>query len=236
MDTLASLPLLFQPGTQWRYSMSTDVCGYLVELISGMPFADYMQENICNQLNMSDTSFMIPADKQDRFSELYSHDEDGNLIPLEAGTFRIRDYTSSTPSPSGGAGLLSTMPDYVNLCIMLLNKGHFNGQQILGQKTVEFMMCNHVSPDILPLSIGDTVYNGFGFGLMSPIMLDIGQAGFIGSDGEYSWTTAGDTYFWIDPQEDMFGLFMTQYLPTGHQPRPDARQIFRTLVYQALIN
>jgi len=236
IEKLTNLPLLFQPGTAWRYGMSTDVCGYLVEVLSGIPFADYVHEHICKPLNMPDTFFVLPESKAHRLSELYSHNEDGELIPLEAGTYRIRDYTTPTPSPSGGAGLLSTLPDYLNLCIMLLNKGAFNGQHILGQKTVEYMTRNHLAPALLPFGTGDNHYVGHGFGLMSPVVMDSGQTGFIASDGEYSWKTAGDTYFFISPQDDLIGLFFTQYLPTGHAPRPDARDKFRTLVYQAIID
>lgn len=233
---LANIPLLFQPGTQWRYSMSTDVCGYLVEVLSDMPFADYIQEHICTPLNMTDTSFVIPPEKQVHLSDIYSHDEKGDLVALEAGTHRIRDYTTPTPSPSGGAGLLSTVRDYMNLCIMLLNKGAFNGQHILGKKTVEYMTRNHLRADMLPFQSGDNHYIGYGFGLMSPVIMDCGQTGFICSEGEYNWMTAGDTYFFISPQDDLCGLFFTQYLPTGHAPRPDAREKFRTLVYQAIID
>lgn len=235
METLASLPLLFQPGSNWRYSMSTDVCGYLVEVISGMPFADFLQENLFKPIGMNNTSFMVSEDKLDDLSELYSHNENGKLEALQAGTFRIRDYTVPTPSPSGGAGLVSSLPDYTTFCAMLLNKGEYQGIRILGRKTVEYMFQNHLPYPILPFSIANTVFHGYGFGLMCPIIIDISQTGHIGSDGEYSWTTAGDTYFWIDPQENLFGLFMNQYLARQH-PRPPAREQFRNLVYQAIID
>ncbi len=236
METLASLPLLFQPGTTWRYSMSTDVCGYLVEVISGMPFADYVQEHICKPLNMTDTSFVIGTDKLDRLSELYSHNEDGDLVALEAGTFRIRDYTAPTTSPSGGAGLLSSLPDYMNLCKMLINRGQFEGKQILGRKTIDYMTRNHLASEAIPFTAGENHYAGYGFGLMSPVIMDSGQTGYLSADGEYNWMTAGDTYFFISPQDDLFGLFFTQYLPIGHARRPTARDKFRTLVYQAIID
>lgn len=235
INSLSEVPLAFQPGTQWRYSMATDVCGYLVEVISGMPFEAYLQENIFKPLGMTDTHFTVPADKIDRFSAVYTYDDDGKLQPIKAGAeSTIRDYTTQTNCPSGGGGLVSTMSDYLNFCTMLINQGKFNDHQIIGRKTLTFMASNHLSPHMIPYKIGSSVRPGYGFGLGFRVCVDVAQLGLLSSVGEYGWAGAANTYFWIDPQEDLFGIFMNQYL--GSQPRPQARETFQAMVYQALID
>ena len=231
---LAAIPLVFQPGTNWLYSVATDVCGYLVELISGVPFATYLEENIFKPLGMVDTHFTLPGDKVDRLSAIYAHDSNGNLVSLEPSLEnRVRDYTIPTKSPSGGGGLVSTISDYMNFCTLLINKGVFDGERILGRKTIDYMSRNHLPSHFPPDALG-TERPGLGFGLGFRVVLNAALSGLMGSDGEYGWSGLADTYFWIDPQEDLFGIFMNQYMKVDD--RPKAREIFQTLVYQALVN
>lgn len=235
VNTLAEIPLAFQPGTQWRYSLATDVCGYLVQVISGMPLETYLDENIFQPLNMVDTAFVVPADKVNRFSAVYTFDSDDQLKPLIATANSFpRDYTIPTKCPSGGGGLVSTMSDYMNFCSMLINRGKFNDQQLIGRKTLAFMASNHLQQHMIPYSIGSSVRPGYGFGLGFRVLVDAPAFGLLSSLGEYGWAGAANTYFWIDPKEDLYGIFMNQYL--GGQDRPKARETFQALTYQALID
>ena len=233
VERIAEFPLLFQPGSRWLYSMATDVLGYLIQVVADMPLADFFKERIFKPLNMVDTDFYAPSDKLNRLAQIYGSQALYNplLIP-PSQLFLIGDITQPTLSPSGGAGLVSTLADYLKFCNCLLNKGSYEGERLLSRKTVEWMTANHIPASLMPLYLGlDPADHGFGLGFR--VTTDLGQSRKLGSVGEYGWAGAANTYFWIDPVEDFIGLFMTQYLPTLPYTASD---LFRNLAYQAIVD
>ncbi len=231
---MAELPLRFQPGSAWYYSIATDVCGYLVQALADMPFEDYLEEYIFRPLGMVDTAFQVPADKLDRFAKLYQHNiQDRSFHPYEgAPHIPWRDYSQPASAPSGGGGLVSTITDYWQFANMLLNDGELGDARIIGRKTLEFMTINHIKPDLLPLAIGLNVIPGRGFGLGFDVVIDPAQTGVTNSLGNYGWSGAAATNFWVDPQEQLVGIIMTQLMDNMLPFQQD----FRALTYQALID
>lgn len=238
IDKLLEIPLLSQPGTQWHYSIATDICGYLIELISDMPLLQYFQKYIFSPLNMTDTGFKVPLDDLHRFSKLYGFSEKQPLAVLE--TDENSPYFSQSEDKvikfqSGGGGLVSTAADYLNFAKMMLNHGKFQSQQIIGSKTVEWMTSNHLSEKQLPISYNGIVpqtLKSYGFGLGYCINLDPIQAGTLGSLGDYGCGSMADGYCWIDPKEELIGLLLQQFIPSLHH---SGRRDFRNAVYQALV-
>ena len=231
VEVLSTLPLAFQPGQGWRYSFSTDVLGYVVQAASGQPFDVFLQQRVFEPLDMVDTGFYVPAEKIDRFAALYGRSEEGELKLMEApATGR---YAKPPAFLSGGGGLVSTVRDYVRFAQMLLDGGELDGVRLLGRKTVELMMANHLPEALLPFTVnpGEPPAWGYGFGLGGKVLMDPARAGILGSRGEYSWSGAASTGFWVDPQEEVIGLIMTQLMP--FQPLVNA---LRVLVYQALVD
>jgi len=229
---IATLPLMFHPGTKWHYSMATDIVGYLVEVLSGKPLADFMQEKIFAPLGMVDTAFYIDPSKLDRFCTLYGKTPDSDFGVLDLPD--SSEYLPPVTLHSGGAGLVSTTADYLQFAQFILNKGELDGVRLLGPKTVELMTCNHLAPDLVPIAFeGMEPMLGMGFGLGFSVMLDVAQTGVMGSVGDHGWGGYAETFFWIDPQEKLVAILMTQYLPSHTYP---IRKQFRTAVYQAIIN
>jgi CubicO group peptidase (beta-lactamase class C family) len=225
LDTLGTLPLKHQPGTTWEYSVSTDVLGRLVEVVSGMPFDEFLQTRIFKPLAMPDTGFYVPVEKRDRFASMYSVDQDQKIKGL-AGGFISRSYLEKPTAPSGGGGLVSTATDYLRFCQMMLNGGQLDGTRLLSRKTVELMTRDHLGP--IKMGMGAT---GTGFGLGFAVVKDPGETGILGSIGEHYWGGAAGTGFWIDPQEQMIGVFMVQILPhTGLNYRTQ----YKAMAYQAI--
>jgi CubicO group peptidase (beta-lactamase class C family) len=229
VETLASLPLEFSPGDKWNYSVSTDVLGYLVEVFSGMKLEEYFKENIFNPLEMHDTSFSCPEDKLDRLSALYEHNPQGQPRLLEIPFL-------NTKMASGGGGLFSTMTDYHNFCYMLLHQGEFKGKRLIGRKTLELMTVNHLpnNQDLTEMSesaFSETPYAGVGFGLGFSVMLDPAKSQSLSDAGEFGWGGAASTVFFINPEEDMFVIFLTQLLPSSTY---QVRRELRSLIYSAL--
>jgi CubicO group peptidase (beta-lactamase class C family) len=231
MKKLGDLPLAYQPGTDWRYSVATDVCGSLVEVLSGQSFDKYLSENVFEPLDMKDTAFYVPGEKLDRFPAVYG--------PSESGTGPIEELDRPYDQPpvrlSGGGGLVGTTADYSNFCQMMVNGGNLNDARILGPKTVDLMTRSHLPDEVktFTLSEGRSDYTkGCGFGLGFRIIENVAKNGIAGSAGSYSWGGAASTYFLIDPVEDMYAIFMTQFLPSGQYP---IRAEFQTMVYQALV-
>ena len=233
-NAVAGLPLRFQPGSEWNYSLSTDVLGYLVQVISGMPFEDYLQEKIFAPLGMTDTDFYVPENKINRLAELYFHNpEDGSFhTSSDDSPLKPRDYTVPPKAPSGGGGLVSTTEDYYKFAQMRSNKGDFEGTRIIGRKTVEYMATNHLSPELLPLRNGPNVMNGIGFGLGFSVIINPAATGVMNSKGTFGWGGAAATNFWIDPQEELVGVIMTQLMANTVPFQPD----FRVMTYQAVID
>lgn len=227
---ISKLPLRYHPGGKWHYSFATDVVGFLVEVLSGIPLGDFLQEKIFDPLEMVDTAFHIDPSKLDRFCTLYGKTADSDFDVLD--TPNSSKYLPPVTLNSGGSGLVSTIADYLQFAQCILNNGEMNDVRLLGTKTVELMTCNHLTPDLLPIAFeGIEPMLGMGFGLGFGVMLDPAQTGVMGSVGDYSWGGGAETYFLNDPQEELIAIFMTQYLPSQTYP---IRKEFRTVVYQAL--
>jgi len=222
MNRLATLPLHGHPGESWQYGYSTDVLGYFVEVVSGLPFDRFVEERICRPLSMKDTCFFLPMEKVDRLANVYGI-VDGKLVLQETA-----DNSPYVHGPrkcfSGGAGLLSTATDYGRFLQMLLNGGELDGVRLLSPKTVELMHANHLGDKFH----GDTSAFGLGFWVNN----DLGYAGELGSEGAYGWGSAYFPQYFVDPQERMVGLFMTQLRPAGDVK---LNQLYKNLVYQALV-
>ena len=236
IDTLAQLPLEFSPGDQWNYSVSTDVCGYLVEHFSGMKLDKYFQKHIFDPLGMEDTGFSCAKEKVDRLASLYEqHPKKGPVLvdPGGAKTARVKKRKML----SGGGGLLSTMSDYYRFCSMLLNQGEFEGTRIIGRKTLAMMASNHLpdNKDLTEMSqsaFSETTYQGVGFGLGFSVILDPVKTQSLTDVGEYGWGGAASTVFWVNPKEEMVVIFLTQLLPSSTY---QVRRELRSLVYSSLM-
>ena len=216
-EKLSTVPLRYDPGTQWCYSLATDVCGCLVEFISGVPFAQFLQERIFDPLGMTDTSFVVPEEKLDRLAANYGRRADKTLKLLDDPMNSL--YANPNRFPSGGGGLASTTADYGRFCEMLRGGGQLEGQRIIGDRTLQLMHRNHLpnGTDLGSIAMGsfsETAYDGVGFGLGFASTLDDVAAGTIGA-GDYYWGGAASTIFWVDPVEDMFVIFMTQLMPSA---------------------
>jgi len=226
VEVIAKLPLAHQPGSAFRYSFATDVVGLLVQVIAGMPFAEFLRQRIFEPLGMNDTSFSVPAEQIGRFAATHGPDAERGLVVTDAPT--TSDYARPTHLPSGGGGLVSSTSDYLRFAQMLLNQGELDGVRLLGRKTVELMTANHLPAGVHPF---DDTCSGFGLGVS--VLLDLAQSQNLGSVGTYGWGGAANTNFWIDPREQLIGILMLQFMPSDTYPvSPD----FRTLVYQALVD
>lgn len=228
LQDLAKLPLNHQPGTQWHYGVNTDIIGFLVERLSGKKLGEYMQEVIFNPLNMTDTSFFVSPSKAARFAQVYGPGDKGQTVVVEQEP--LGDFMSDPAIHNGGGGLTSTINDYFVFAQMLLNGGEYNGQRILGRKTVEYLSTNHLPADMLPYGADAP---GEGYALAMSVTVDESQVNFMSSTGNYGWGGAASTYFRIDPSEKMIMISMTQFLPMGFHPYHDD---FRNVVYQALVD
>lgn len=225
MMLLAKQPLLFSPGSDWMYGLNTDLLGYLVEVVAGVPLDQYFATHIFMPLGMSDTYFYLPDNKRDRLVTLYA-DVDGLRVSVGDESSIILDNPNYPTEGarsyfSGGAGLSGTTRDYARFIQMLLNEGELDGHRVLGRKSVELMRAPRVD-------MNDDFVEEFSLGF--EVVNDIGANGELGSPGVYKWGGAFNTNYWIDPQEQLIGVIMTQVRPTSS----DIGDRFRTLVYQAL--
>ena len=219
MNKLVTLPLLHQPGETWHYSVSTDVLGYLVQVVSGQPLADFFCQHIFQPLEMNDTAFEVKNRDLSRFAVNYSRDEDGKLIPVDGG--RSSDFAAPVTMHSGGGGLVSTLADYLKFSQMLLNGGELNGTRILSPKSVDLMTQNHLQGERSP---------GWGFGLGVQVCLNVPRTGSLGTQGMYGWSGAAKTFFFIDPEEELIAMVWTQLFGDT-----DMANKFKVAVYQAMI-
>jgi CubicO group peptidase (beta-lactamase class C family) len=232
VDALATLPLEFSPGTAWNYSVSTDVLGYLIGKISGMPFDSYLRRHIFEPLGMADTDFHVGDDRASRLSECYTLAPSGALTPALG-----RDFRTPPKAPSGGGGLVSTASDYMRFCEALRQGGALGNARLLGPKTLALMRANHLPAgrDLADLSVSmfsEATYRGVGFGLGFAVTTDVAKTGIAGSPGEYWWGGMASTAFWIDPVEDVCVVFMTQLIPSSTYP---IRRELRTMVNAAVL-
>ena len=231
-EKLGSLPLVNQPGTKWRYSVATDVLGYLVQVVSGQPFDEFLRERIFAPLGMPDTAFYAPEEKLHRVATVYTA-RNGGIAP--ANDVLVGRFTRPHTLFSGGGGLVSTASDYMRFCQMLLNGGILGDARLLAPKTVEMMRSNHLTDDMRPFAVGQSNASdtkGCGFGLGFRVVMDIAQHGIIGSNGIYSWGGAASTVFWIDPAEELIAILLTQFMPSSYYP---LRREFQIATYQAMV-
>ncbi len=237
VDRLAQTPLRFHPGRHWLYSLGLDVCGRLVEIMTGRGLDRFMAEEIFTPLGMEDTAFHVPENRVDRFAACYGRNTRKELVLVDDP----RDSTYLQPPTflSGGGGLVSTTSDYLRFCRMLLDGGELDGRRVLGRKTVELMTTNHLpgnrsmSEFALPGGYGEVGFEGMGFGLGMAVSQSPAATGVIGSAGEYMWGGAASTLFWVDPAEDLAVVFMTQLLPSGTF---NFRAQLKALVYPAIVD
>jgi len=234
VETLAALPLEFSPGTRWNYSVSTDVLGHLIEVISGQRLDVYLREHVLQPLGMQDTSFVIGEAQVPRFAANYQRQADGSLALIDdPAKSQYRECSFF----SGGGGLVSTAGDYYRFTSMLLNGGELDGIRLLGRKTVDLMTANHLpaGADLTELAqagmFTETAYAGMGFGLGFSVMQSPARAQILGTPGEFAWGGAASTAFWVDPAEDLIVIFMTQLMPSASYP---LRRELRVLTYAAL--
>lgn len=217
VEQLAGLPLEFDPGERWAYSVATDVLGYLVQVISGRPFPDYLREVIFEPLGMVDTGFTVSEAQLPRFASCYTRNPDKTLALQDDGldsAYRERSFFS------GGGGLVSTAADYLRFCQMLLNGGALDRARILGPRTLALMTRNHLpgGADLREYGVGsfaESGYDGVGFGLGFARLQDPVLAGTSASEGSYYWGGLASTLFWVDPAEELAVVFMTQLIPSG---------------------
>lgn len=225
---LGQIPLKHQPGSRWEYSVSVDVQGYLVEVLSGQRFGEFLDERIFQPLGMSDTDFHVPEEKLNRFAQMYVYGPEGELIPSEM--FDGADFTVDMTFESGGGGLVSTANDYMRFSQMLLNGGELDGERILAPLTIELMRRDQTPAGLTgPMSGAG---NGTVFGLDFAVIQDPVEAESY-STGEYYWGGAAGTWFWIDPVEDVVFVGMIQQAGQG---LPDVRSTSRRLFYQAILD
>ena len=256
VQKLARLPLLYHPGTRWHYSLATDVLGRLVEVLSGQPLDAFFRQEIFKPLAMHDTAFHVPAGSLERFSACYcplggfslgrdlGRNSRTRNAPAEdvdgSGELKIELHESPGASRfaqppvflSGGGGLVSTIGDYLRFAQMLLHGGALDGARLLGRKTIDTMRANHLPTELVPILLNGVPNAGYGFGLGVSVLVDLPASSAPGSTGIFGWGGAASTQFWIDPEEDMLGIFMTQFMPSGHYP---VTREFRVAAYQALV-
>jgi CubicO group peptidase (beta-lactamase class C family) len=239
MEALAKVPLQFQPGEAWNYSVSTDVVGHLVEVISGERLDAFFAKRIFEPLGMIDTAFDVPKDKAHRLTACYAAGQLGSKAV--AAKAQLQDDPAKSPylKPatflSGGGGLVSTAADYMRFARMLLNGGELDGARLLSPKTIQLMTANHLPgnkdlPQMSKSMFSEANYSGVGFGLGFGVTIDSASTLIPGSKGDYFWGGAASTFFWIDPAEDLAVVFLTQLLPSSAYP---VRRELRTLVYSA---
>jgi CubicO group peptidase (beta-lactamase class C family) len=222
-ELLATLPLDFQPGSEWKYSRSTDLLGSIIEVVSGQTLGGYLTEHIFAPLRMTDTGFYISKDRAgERLAEAFAHD------PWTGEKVSHWSMTEKPALEAGGGGLVATTMDYARFAQMLVNGGTLDGARIIGRKTLEWMTSNHLAPNVKVES--PLIPPGHGFGLGFAVRLERGMAPFPGSVGKYYWGGRGGTQFWVDPKENLFALLMVQ----APGQRNYLRILIRDLVYAAV--
>ncbi len=232
---LAAMPLRWRPGTRWEYSVSTDALGRFIEAVAGAPLDEVLRTRIFEPLGMGDTYFQLPAEKADRLTSLFTKQADGSRIetdPASAESSWVKPVTLF----SGGGGLVSTASDYLKFCEMLRGLGAYEGTRVLGRKTAEYMMRNHLPGNADLTSMGqpvfsETAYDGIGFSLAGSVVIDAAKAKALCSEGEFAWGGVASTGFWVDRAEGIVAIFMTQLMPSSSYP---IRRELRSLVYQAI--
>jgi CubicO group peptidase (beta-lactamase class C family) len=235
-ERLGRVPLLFQPGTEWSYGTGLEVLGRLIEVVSGRRLDEFFTSRIFEPLDMTDTDFAVPAAERERFVELCAPDpQTGKAVVVADDDPRSDPRLSRPVFLGGGGGLVSTVGDYHRFATMLLNRGELDGRRLLGSRTVDFMVRNHLPGGADLGSFGRPFYGirreGLGFGLGMSVVLDPAAQRSLRSRGSYGWGGAAGTLFWVDPVESMIAVLLVQVLGHGR-----AGDDFRQLVYQALVD
>ena len=236
IERLAQIPLLYQPGKGWVYSMSMDIEGYIVEKLTGQSLPDFMRDQIFKPLGMRDAGFYVPEARRSRFATLYENDQHGGLIPDTTSGSGMGNFLMLPTMPSGGGGLTSTAEDYYRFAQMLGNGGELNGARILAPATVHLMASNHVPEDLLTgeYSIGLQVLRpGFGYGYNCAVAFNPPEANLPDGKGTFFWDGAAGTWFWVDPTNDIVFVGMIQRMKGG---TPNIEYLSRNVVYQALVD
>jgi CubicO group peptidase (beta-lactamase class C family) len=225
MEKLAALPFASQPGERYVYGYSTDILGHVVEKVSGVSLETFLTTRLLEPLGMRDSHFFLPSGKVSRLATVYARSAKGGLTRASEGHPGQGRYTAGPRAAfSGGAGLLSTASDYARFLQMMLNEGELDGVRLLSPKTVQLMTVNHIG-DLYPVP-------GRGFGLGFETVEDLGRSGRYGSEGEFSWGGAYFSRYWVDPQEQLIAVFLSQLLPSGGS---DLQEKMKVLVNQAII-
>jgi CubicO group peptidase (beta-lactamase class C family) len=235
-DRVAGLPLLFQPGREWNYSMATDVLGRVVEVVSGQRLDEFLAERVLGPLGMHETGFFAPEAEHHRLAALYG----ARPGTRQAMRLDAMGDTARTPPTflGGGGGLVSTLRDYHRFATMLLREGQLDGVRLLGPRTVRYMATNHLPGGADLTGFGrplfaETAFDGVGFGLGFSVTVDPAKAKVPGSVGDFAWGGAASTAFWVDPAEELTVVFLTQLLPSSTHP---IRSQLKQLVHQALVD
>jgi CubicO group peptidase (beta-lactamase class C family) len=236
MDKLATIPLLYQPGQKWVYSVSMDIEGYIVEKLSGQPLPDFMRDHIYNPLGMRDAGFFVPEKKRSRFVTNYHPDAQGNLQVQPPGSLGT-NFLSEPTMPSGGGGMVSTAEDYYRFAQMLGNGGVLDGKRILSPATVKLMTSNHVPASLLTGEFGGGMHvmrPGFGYGINGAVVFDPPEANLPDGKGTYLWDGAAGTWFWVDPTNDVVFVSMIQRMASPDNHYLEYRS--HAVVYGALVD
>ncbi len=254
VTSLAQIPLICQPGSAWNYSVSIDVLGRLVEVWSGVSLDEFFPSRIFDPLDMEDAGFQVALENQNRLAACYAPTSGGDMsnvgkatvaagLETRVGGLKLQEAAEGSrflkPANlfAGGGGLTASMRDYSRFCQMLMNKGELDGARLLSRKTVEYMRRNHLPDNRDMAAMGqpvwsETSYDGIGFGLGWAVVLDPVKAQVITSRGEHHWGGAASTFFWLDPEEDLYVILLTQLMPSSTYP---IRRELRSRVYQTLL-
>jgi CubicO group peptidase (beta-lactamase class C family) len=238
IEKLARIPLTYQPGKGWTYSVSMDIEGYIVEKLSGKSLPEFMHDEIFAPLGMKDASFYVPQDKLARFSKLYWVDPKGGLTDTPTGRLAARDYAVKPTMASGGGGMVSTTEDYYRFAQMLGNGGVLDGKRILAPSSVKLMGSNHVPVELLTGQYGigyQIMRPGFGYGYNCAVVFDPPEANLPEGKGTFFWDGAAGTWFWIDPTNDVVFAGMIQRMGGGPNSM-NLQYLSRAVVYQALVD
>jgi CubicO group peptidase (beta-lactamase class C family) len=237
IEKLANIPLLYQPGKGWTYSMSMDIEGYIVEKLSGQSLPDFFRDHIYQPLGMRDAGFYVPPDKRSRFVTLYRTGPNGELVSDASASRRSGDYDAQPPMPSGGGGMVSTAEDYYRFAQMLEKGGELDGKRILSAATVKLMTSNHVPAELLTGQYGigyQVMRPGFGYGYNCAVVFDPPEANLPEGKGTFFWDGAAGTWFWVDPTNDVVFVGMIQRMLGPSSPNLEYES--RSAIYGALVD
>jgi CubicO group peptidase (beta-lactamase class C family) len=237
IDKLARIPLNYQPGKGWTYSVSMDIEGYIVEKLSGQTLPDFMRDHIFTPLGMKDAGFFVPEEKRARFATNYRDDPQGQLVPSATSAGAPTDYAAQPAMPSGGGGLVSTAEDYYRFAQMLGNGGELDGKRILAASTVKLLTTNHLPDELLTgtFGIGQHIMRpGFGYGINCAVVFDPPAANMPDGKGTFFWDGAAGTWFWVDPTNDLVFVAMIQRMTSPDNHSLQYRS--HATVYQALVD